>query len=132
MQPWVGVLLIGALIVLWLMITNINLLLSLQRTPAEPRTRSEFYLILFLGAQMSGMTKLVEYMKRGSRRFLLGLLATTVVHAALIGSVMLPLAFFDTKTSAVALIFYLLFAIELLIAAVAGMYYSNSRDRGTV
>ena len=130
MQPWVGILVIGILIILWLQIANFNLLLSPQRTPAEPRTRSEFYFVLFLGVQMSGIAKLAEYMRGSRRQFLAGLLFLAVVYEALIESVML-LTLLDTKAYDMVLYFYLLFAIELLITAVASVYYSNWRNRDT-
>jgi len=130
MQPWVGILVIGILIILWLQIANFNLLLSPQRTPAEPRTRSEFYFVIFLGVQMSGITKLVEYVKRGSRQLLRGVLAAVAVYVAMLAVIAL-LALFDTAASNTALLLCLFFIIELLIAAIANMHYSNARGIGT-
>ena len=130
MQPWVGILVIGILIILWLQIANFNLLLSPQRTPAEPRTRSEFYFILFLGVQMSGIAKLAEYMRGSRHQFVQAMLATAAGGVALIVSVEL-IWYFNRTAGDVALYFSLLFTIELLIATFANMHYSNSRNRDT-
>jgi len=79
---------------------------------------------------MSGITKLVEYVKRGSRQLLRGVLAAVAVYVAMLAVIAL-LALFDTAAGDVALYFSLLFTIELLIATFANMHYSNSRNRDT-